>query len=220
MNEASLSAQKREGTGKQAVKRLRREGKFPAVIYGGGEDPLALDLDYRDFDAFIRQHRGENVLINLKIGRSKPKMAILRDLQRDYLKDSMIHAEFQQISLTDQLTDTVAIVLIGEAPGTEAQFGGILEQSQRELMIKCIASEMPEHLEVDVSFLQLGDSIHARDLQFEHIEIVTDGDAVVASVAMPMREEVVTEEIEEESAEPEIIGRDQEEEEEGESSEG
>ena len=219
MNEVSLTARKREETGKQVAKRLRREGKLPAVIYGGGEDPLSLELDYREFDAFVRKHRGENVLINLKIGRSKPKTAILRDIQHDYIKDGLIHAEFQQISLTDRLTATVAVVLIGEAPGTAPEFGGILEQSQRELMIQCIASEMPDHLEVDVSALQLGDSIHVRDLEFPDMDIVTDGDAVVASVAMPMREEVVEEEEEEGLEEPELIGREQDEED-GEEDEG
>ncbi len=212
MNEVSLTARKRKGTGKQVAKRLRRDGKLPAVIYGGGKDPLSLELDYVEFVAFVRKHRGENVLINLKIGKAKPKTAILRDVQRDYIKDGLIHAEFQQISLTDRLTATVAVVLVGVAPGTGSEFGGILEQSQRELMIQCIASEMPDHLEVDVSSLQLGDSIHVRDLEFPNMDIVTDGDGVVASVAMPMREEV--EEVEAEEAaeeEPEIIGRDQEE---------
>ncbi|SVB82813.1 uncharacterized protein METZ01_LOCUS235667, partial [marine metagenome] len=136
MNEVSLTARKRKGTGKQVAKRLRRDGKLPAVIYGGGKDPLSLELDYVEFVAFVRKHRGENVLINLKIGKAKPKTAILRDVQRDYIKDGLIHAEFQQISLTDRLTATVAVVLVGVAPGTGSEFGGILEQSQRELMIQ------------------------------------------------------------------------------------
>lgn len=219
MNEVSLNAQKRQGTGKKEAKALRRQGKLPAVIYGGGNEPEALELDYREFDTFIRKHHGETVLIDLKIGKSKPRKAILRDIQRDFIKDNLLHADFQQISLTDRLTATVQVLLVGEAPGTDPIYGGILEQSLREIVIQCLATDIPEHVEVDISALQVGDSIHARDLSFPNIDIMTDGDAVVAAVSARMREEVVEEVEEEGLEEPEVIGREKEEgEEEGEES--
>jgi large subunit ribosomal protein L25 len=205
MNEVSLAARQREETGKKIAKAIRREGRLPAVIYGGDEKSTPLTLDYREFDAFFRKHRGESVVINLEIEDGDAKKALLRDIQRDYLKGTFIHADFQQILMTDRITTTVSLVLIGEPVGVTLD-GGVLEQALREVEIHCLASEIPEHLEVDVSAMKVGETLHVSDLSLEHADIITDGDVSVVSVLSPMSEEIVEEE-EDVQEEPEIIGR-------------
>ena len=205
MNEVSLAARQREETGKKIAKAIRREGRLPAVIYGGDEKSTPLTLDYREFDAFFRKHRGESVVINLEIEDGDAKKALLRDIQRDYIKGTFIHADFQQILMTDRITTTVSLVLIGEPVGVTLD-GGVLEQALREVEIHCLASEIPEHLEVDVSAMKVGETLHVSDLSLEHADINTDGDVSVVSVLSPMSEEIVEEE-EDVQEEPEIIGR-------------
>jgi len=190
---------------KKIAKAIRREGRLPAVIYGGDEKSTPLTLDYREFDAFFRKHRGESVVINLEIEDGDAKKALLRDIQRDYLKGTFIHADFQQILMTDRITTTVSLVLIGEPVGVTLD-GGVLEQALREVEIHCLASEIPEHLEVDVSAMKVGETLHVSDLSLEHADIITDGDVSVVSVLSPMSEEIVEEE-EDVQEEPEIIGR-------------
>ena len=216
MNEVSLTARKREETGKKIAKRFRREGRLPAVIYGGGEEPTPLTLDHRKFETFLRQHRGESVVINLEVEGGEAKKALLRDIQRDYIKNSVIHADFQQILMTDRITTTVSLVLTGDPVGVKRD-GGVLEQALREVEIQCLASEIPEHLEVDVADMIIGETLHISDLTFENVDINTDGGVSVVSVLAPMAEEVVEEEEERpDQEEPEIIGRGQDDEEEAE----
>jgi large subunit ribosomal protein L25 len=216
MNEVSLTARKREETGKKIAKRFRREGRLPAVIYGGGEEPTPLTLDHREFETFLRQHRGESVVINLEVEGGEAEKALLRDIQRDYIKNVVIHADFQQILMTDRITTTVSLVLTGDPVGVKRD-GGVLEQALREVEIQCLASEIPEHLEVDVADMIIGETLHISDLTFENVDINTDGGVSVVSVLAPMAEEVVEEEEERpDQEEPEIIGRGQDDEEEAE----
>ena len=179
------------------------------MVYGSGEASTPLVLDYREFEGFLRKTRGESVVINLEIEGMEDKKALLRDIQRDYLRNQLLHADFQQIRMSDQITTEVSLVMIGEPVGV-IRDGGVLDQSLRVIEISCVASEIPEHLEVDIANLGMGETIHVSDLTFENVEIVTDGEVAVVSVLTPMAEEPEEEEVEEELEEPEIIGRAQE----------
>ena len=209
MNQVSLKARQRTVTGKQVTKVLRRDGGLPAVVYGSGESSTALTLDYHEFEGFLRKTRGESVVINLEIEGMEDKKALLRDIQRDYLKNQLLHADFQQIRMSDQITTEVSLVMMGEPVGVTRD-GGVLDQSLRVIEISCVASEIPEHLEVDIASLGMGETIHVSDLSFENVEIVTDGEVAVVSVLTPMAEEPEEEEADLEQEEPEIIGRAQE----------
>tara|TARA_B100001750_G_scaffold236646_1_gene240793 strand:- start:1020 stop:1673 length:654 start_codon:yes stop_codon:yes gene_type:complete len=211
MNEVSLKARQRTDTGKQVAKALRRDGGLPAVVYGTEESPTPLILDYREFEGFLRQTRGENVVVNLEIEGMEAKKALLRDIQRDYLRNSLLHADFQQIRMSDRITTEVSLVLTGEPIGVTRD-GGVLDQSLREIVIRCVASEIPEHLEIDISNLGIGETIHVSDLSFDHVEVVTEGEVAIVSVLMPMGEEAEEEDVGLAEEEPEIIGRSQEEE--------
>lgn len=206
MNQVSLKARQRKDTGKQVAKALRRDGALPAVVYGSGESSTPLTLDYREFEGFLRKTRGESVVINLEIEGMEDKKALLRDIQRDYLRNQLLHADFQQIRMSDRITTEVSLVMIGEPIGVTRD-GGVLDQSLRVVEISCVASEIPEHLEVDISELSMGDTIHISDLSFENVEIVTDGEVAVVSVLTPMAEEPEEEEVDLEQEEPEIIGQ-------------
>ena len=209
MNQVSLKARQRTVTGKQVTKVLRRDGGLPAVVYGSGESSTALTLDYHEFEGFLRKTRGESVVINLEIEGMDDKKALLRDIQRDYLRNQLLHADFQQIRMSDQITTEVSLVMMGEPVGVTRD-GGVLDQSLRVIEISCVASEIPEHLEVDIGNLGMGETIHVSDLTFENVEIVTDGEVAVVSVLTPMAEEPEEEEADLEQEEPEIIGRAQE----------
>ncbi|MYK98517.1 MAG: 50S ribosomal protein L25 [Gemmatimonadetes bacterium] len=206
MNQVSLKARQRTDTGKQVAKTLRRDGALPAVVYGSGESSTPLTLDYREFEGFLRKTQGESVVINLEIEGMEDKKALLRDIQRDYLRNQLLHADFQQIRMSDRITTEVSRVMIGEPIGVTRD-GGVLDQSLRVVEISCVASEIPEHLEVDISELSMGDTIHISDLSFENVEIVTDGEVAVVSVLTPMAEEPEEEEVDLEQEEPEIIGQ-------------
>ena len=206
MNQVSLKARQRTDTGKQVAKSLRRDGALPAVVYGSGESSTPLTLDYREFEGLLRKTQGESVVINLEIEGMEDKKALLRDLQRDYLRNQLLHADFQQIRMSDRITTEVSLVMVGEPIGVTRD-GGVLDQSLRVVEISCVASEIPEHLEVDISELGMGDTIHISDLSFENVEIVTDGEVAVVSVLTPMAEEPEEEEVDLEQEEPEIIGQ-------------
>ncbi|MDE2726404.1 MAG: 50S ribosomal protein L25, partial [Gemmatimonadota bacterium] len=117
MNQVSLKARQRTDTGKQVAKALRRDGALPAVVYGSGESSTPLTLDYREFEGFLRKTRGESVVINLEIEGMEDKKALLRDIQRDYLRNQLLHADFQQIRMSDRITTEVSLVMIGEPIG-------------------------------------------------------------------------------------------------------
>lgn len=206
MNEMSLNARKRQGVGKGWARALRRTGKLPAVIYGMGEPPEPLELDRHEFEAFVRRRHGEHLILHLQIGADDTRTALLREIQRHPLTDAPLHVDFQHISMTQRLTTTVPILLVGRPIGSSRERGGILEQTIRDLTIHCLASDIPEHIEVEVSQLDIGQSIHVRDLTFPNIEVVTDQDTVIATIVPPMREEVVVAAIEE-PTEPELIER-------------
>ena len=206
MNQVSLKARQRTDTGKQVVKALRRNGGLPAVVYGSGESSTPLTLDYREFEGFLRKTRGESVVINLEIEGMEDKKALLRDIQRDYLRNQLLHADFQQIRMSDRITTEVSLVLLGEPIGVTRD-GGVLDQSLRVIEISCVASEIPEHLEVDISNLSMGETVHISDLSFDNVEIVTDGEVAVVSVLTPMAEEPEEEEVDLDQEEPEIIGQ-------------
>ena len=208
MHEVSLKARPRTDAGKKVAKMLRREGAVPAIVYGSGESPTSLILDSRDFEGFLRKTRGESIVINLEIEGMEAKKVLLRDIQKDYFKNSLLHADFQQIKMSDRITTEVSLVLNGIPIGVSRD-GGVQDQSIREIEIRCVASEIPEHLEIDISKMEMGETLHVSDLSFENVEIVTDGEVAVVSVLTPMAEEAVEEVLDQE--EPEIIGQSQEE---------
>jgi len=211
MSVIPLSASRRETLGKGGARKARSAGQIPAVLYGHGEDPIAVAVSARDFDVALRQHKGGNPIVNLSVGNAGEFTALIRDVQYDPLSRAILHLDFQHISLTEEIEVQVAIKLTGLAIGVK-DGGGILEAILRELDVRCLPTQIPSSIEADVSALAVGDSIHVRDLVVPNVTVLNDPDTTVATVVPPtVMEEKAPEEAAAEAAtgtaEPEVIAK-------------
>jgi large subunit ribosomal protein L25 len=205
-----LQGKIRTGTGKGVARKSRRLGNVPGIIYGEGETSIPFETDHDAFQALIHTASGENVIVDLKLeGDSTDRKAIIREIQRDPLKGAILHFDLQHISLTEKVTVDVPVVVIGTPTGVK-DFGGILEHILREIKVECLPTEIPPKIELDVTSLKIGDSIHVRDLVVEKVTILTDADRPIVTVVPPAAEEVPVEAAAPEVAEPELIGKEKE----------
>lgn len=225
MEQRELEVILRTGTGKGAARRIRREGKMPAVLYGRKMGTFPLALKPEELKKILSSGARENTLIGLKVsgpGSDKigKQVVMLKDLQVHPLSRSYLHADFYAVAMDVKIEVEIPIHLTGKPEGTKV--GGILGQALRELRVRCLPSDIPEFIELDVSALEIGDSLHARDIPpSDRYEIVTDADITLASVTPPISEAkyeemVATPEAEKEVAQPERIGEKKEEAVEGE----
>ncbi|MCP4139179.1 MAG: 50S ribosomal protein L25 [Chloroflexi bacterium] len=190
MSKIIVEAEKREVIGKK-VKVLRREGQLPAVIYGHGIDAIPIALDHRATSRILAKAESSNlIMVNLG-GKEYP--TLVRDKQWDYIKRSLIHVDFQVVSMTETIAAQVRVELIGVSPAVK-DFGAILISGVTELEIEALPSDLPESYEVDISGLEkIGDSVLVRDLEVtENMTILTDPGSMLAVAAAPA-EEIVDE---------------------------
>jgi len=209
MEELFLDAQVREEVGRGKVKGLRDTGFVPAVIYAEGKDALALKLSHRQLVQLVHQHRIEGVVININIKddkKQKSRPCIIREIQHGPVHGEILHVDFNQISLTKKIKVNIPIVAKGEPVGVKLE-GGSLEHVLWEIEVECLPTNIPKNIELDVSNLKLGDSIHIKDIiPPSGTAILNDPEAIILSVAAPMKEEAPVEPVEgEESQEPEVI---------------
>lgn len=214
MEKVILKAEVRDGSGKQVAKDLRNKDLIPAVVYKDGKDALKLQLARTDLEDILHTKAGENAIINLKIGgESKPKdkTVIIKDVQRDPVKDRLLHVDFHEISLTEALKVNVPLASRGEAVGVK-QDGGILEHVMWELHIECLPTAIPEKIEFDVSNMKIGDAVYVKDISVpEGIKVLNDPE-LIAMIVKPPKVEVPKEEaVAEAPAEPELIRKKKEE---------
>jgi large subunit ribosomal protein L25 len=213
MKEILLEAKTRERKGTRKVKKVRKEGIIPAVVYGPGEDSIALELDEKSFVQCIREGVSESVIITLKIDNdsSKEKKVLIREIQHDPVWERILHVDFQHISMVKKITVTVPIHLVGTAAGVLD--GGILQPSIRELEVECLPTDIPERVEVDVTHLKIGDAMHVKDIHLEKVTVLTDLDGSVVSVVPPtVYKEPEVKVAEEAVVEPEVVGEEKPEE--------
>ena len=218
MLQAKLEAQQRNAFGKQSARELRKEGGVPAVLYGRAQGTLAIQLNARTFKQFLRTY-SENVIINMEVGNGDTETVIIKEIQRHPVeKHTLIHADFIRISLDEPVTSAVPVVLEGSPLGV--QEGGVLDFPLRQVMLHCLPMRMPTDISVDVSQLDIGDSVHVSDLSLnDDVEILEDLERTIAMVSQPrvQLEEETTEaedgegeaeaDAEEQPTEPEIISR-------------
>jgi large subunit ribosomal protein L25 len=210
---AALSAQPRDGTGKGSARKLRAAGRVPAVIYGHGEDTRKLSVDAHELMTLFSTIRVENTVITMNIdGEKTPSRALVREVQRHAYRDDVVHVDFYQIHAGESITVAVPVRIVGDAPGVKA--GGILQHSLNEIEVRCLPDRIPETLDVDISALEIGDSIHVGDIvQPEGVEFLVDTERTVCSLMAPTLAPVTEEEEEELVAEeegveePEVITR-------------
>lgn len=212
MEQIELTVQKRSESGKGVARKLRQRGLTPAVLYGAKREPTRLSLNPKEI-VHILHTAGENVIINLAIENEKDKRSvIIREFQTHPVKGNLLHVDFFEISMSEKIDVEVPILLIGEPVGVTLK-GGILQHAMHQIKVECLPSEIPEHIEVDVSSLDIGYSLHVKDIKIdEKIKIVENMERVVANVIHPVVEKKVEEEEEEkEVKEPEVIGKGKEE---------
>ncbi len=206
MNSTTLQAKPRTAKGKAASGRLRRAGWVPAVVYGEGRPGRDIQLDSHDFVMALRRHRSENMVVDLAVeGEEKSCKAMLKALQHDPLSGRIIHADFCEVSLTKRVEIEVPVTLVGDAYGVLNE-GGILEHVLRTLTVRCLASDIVEEVQVDVSDLRAGHTLHVKDVQLDRAkyEIDDDPEQVIAAIAIP-RSSTDEAAAAEESAGPEVM---------------
>ncbi len=204
-----LTGARRESTGKGAARKSRAAGRIPGVLYGHGETPVSLSVSAREFELAVRK-KGGNPIIGLSIEGGE-YTALIRAVQYDPLTHDIIHLDFQHISLTETIEVDVPIHLVGLAVGVK-DAGGILEPITRELKVRCLPTAIPAHVDVDVSALNIGDSVHVSVISVPDVTILTDPELTVATVVPPtVHEEKPAEEAAPvegaEPTEPEVIAK-------------
>jgi large subunit ribosomal protein L25 len=195
VSENALNVEIREGTGKGVARKLRAAGRIPGIFYGKKQTSVSISLESRELRRLLeRSEAGMNTLIDLKVsggGEIDGKTVLVRDLQRDPVRGEFLHADFYAVDLQHSIDVRVPIHITGRAQGVE--LGGILDHALRELDLECLPTSIPREILVDVSALDVGDSLHVRDLELpEGVTLKSDPDLSVISVVSPskMEEEV------------------------------
>jgi len=208
MEMRQLTIQKREGTGKGPVGRLRRAGQIPAILYGGPE-PVNITVSPQDIYRLTHGHEGSTQLLRVSFaGSDESRMAIIRDMQYDPVSEGLVHVDLQEVAMDRPIQVSVAVHHVGEAVGVKDTFG-ILEMILREVQVSCLPGDIPELLEADVSALAIGDVLTIKDLKAPSgVRILNDAHQAVATVSPPAVEEaaaVPSAEATTAAAEPEVL---------------
>lgn len=209
MEQIILEVEAREDSGRVKAKALRDKGFIPAVVYGEGKKSQSIKVANRALLQLLHEHGLENVVINLSLKddkKQKDRSCLIKEIQYDPVKGNIIHVDFNEISLTKVLKVNVPVAAKGEPAGVK-QDGGSLEHVLWEIEVECLPTDIPKEIEVDVSALKIGDAIHIKDIKFPaNIKVLNSPDAVVLSVAAPIKVEEVAAEAEAGTAqEPEVI---------------
>ena len=194
--DATLEAKKRMGRGKNEARRLRVSGQIPAVVYGARRDGqvpegLPVAVDPREVLRILHSESGANTLINLKLEGGDSRVMV-RDYQLDPITHQLLHADFYQLAMDKAITVAIPIQIKGEPVGVKQQ-GGLLDFVTREIQVSCLPTDIPEHIDVDVSELGLHQSIRVKDIATNpKWKAVTDGEAMLVHVVVPKAEESAT----------------------------
>lgn len=203
----SLKVASRIATGRNAVKKVRAEQAVPAILYGGDAEPSLLQVERRAIDGLLSHAVGENILVNLEIEGDKKgagRLALINEVQRHPVSRAILHVDFHAVSTNRKLVAEVVIEPIGEANGVK-NFGGLLEQSLRSIEVECLPKDLPEIIRVEISHLEIGASLHVKDLPvLPGVEYRAEGDITVFLVSEP-KTSVETPATEGATAEPEVI---------------
>ena len=193
--ETTLEAVKRDGRGKNESGRLRRAGRIPAVVYGGSTDgkkaeATAIAVDPKELLRILHSDSGVNTLIGLSLDQAGSARVLIKEYQLDPITHQILHADFYRVAMDKLITVTVPIVVKGEARGVKQQ-GGLLDFVHREIEVQCLPADIPEHIEIDVSELMLGQSIRLRDVASDaKWKPLTEPDTMLVHVIAPKAEEV------------------------------
>lgn len=187
-----MHVERRQGIGKGQAKRLRRSGVVPAILYGARTEPVPLAIAPRELQRVLGAHTGGGVLVSLRFPdeQGETRTAIIRDLQYDPVRETLLHVDLQAVSMDEEITVEVSIRVVGEAAGVKEQ-SGILALIQRTVEVSCLPALIPERLDVDVSRLRIGDVLTVADLRLpEGVRTLAEPTQALVTVSPPMAEEV------------------------------
>jgi len=206
--EYKVQAKQREGRGKNDARRARRDGMVPITVYGGGSETLAAVAPLRDLAAILRSESGRNTIFTIDVEGVGVSEVMFHDRQIDPIRGRLIHADLTRLVKGQKIEVTVPLHLVGEPVGVKEK-QGVLEQIIREIQIRCEPRNIPDVINVDVSGLDVHDTLHVSDLKVaEGVELLQDADVVIATVGIVKEEAEAAPAIEgEEPAEPEVIGK-------------
>lgn len=201
----ALGAQRRSDAGKGAARQLRMKGMIPAVIYGHGREPESLMVGEAELVRVLTGLEVGSAVFDLDVDGSSVT-ALVREIQRHPFRSKILHVDFLEIRAGEKITLQLAVHLTGSPDGVR-NGGGVLDQAMREITIRVLPKDIPNRLDVDVTELKVGQSLHVRDIQIPDAEILTDPTNTICSVVAPKveAEPVEGEEVEVEEAEPELI---------------
>jgi large subunit ribosomal protein L25 len=196
-----LLVAERTNLGSAASRRLRKEGRIPGVVYGHTA-PVAISVGERELRSALTTPAGSHAVLDLAIDGGGSHSVILKDYQRDKVRGQIIHVDLQEVRLDELIHTTVSVALIGDAAGVK--LGGVLSQAVNEVALEALPLAVPQGLEVDVSELGIGESLHLRDIPLpDGVTLLDDPESVLASVVHQMRDEVVEDVVAEEGADDE-----------------
>jgi large subunit ribosomal protein L25 len=188
MEISELKAEKREVAGKESSKKLRKQGLVPAVVYSDGK-ATSITVNAREFSALTHSGAGTHVIVKLKVeGAKKQPNAIIKAIQHNPIKNEYFHIDFQEIALDEKIKTSLSIVVVGDSPGVK--LGGMLENHLWEVEVEGVPQNMPDHLEVDISSLEIGDSLHVSDLAIpDNVTIMADPSTAILAISAPRTEQ-------------------------------
>jgi large subunit ribosomal protein L25 len=203
MSEISVQAKKRTLSTKGVVNKLRRDGNVPGIFYSKGTEPIPIYLTQSSLKPLV--FTAETHIVNLTIDEKEEYKSIIKNVQFDPVSDKVIHFDLLGISADQEIDIEVLVQLEGQAKGVRE--GGIVQHTMHKIQISCLPADIPDHITINIAELNLGDSIHVRDLKLDRIKILHHDDAIIVSVVMPRAivEPTVAEVPGEASTEPEVI---------------
>lgn len=182
MEQIPLTAIRRESTGKGPAKQMRVKGQVPAVFYAGGQEAAKLTIEQAEIERLLRGTSGGNAFLSLTIAGEAPRMAVIKDLQFDYLGKSILHADFYEVRADQELTLEVSIELVGEPKGMTT--GALLSQSAYTASVTGLVADIPDSISLDISEMEMGDALHAENLPLpEGVKLSGDDNYMVVSLS-------------------------------------
>ena len=203
MEAQQISVKKRSIEGSSASRRMRHAGLLPGVIYGINSDPLAVELETHAVEQVLHNHASETILLDIDLEGEGGVSVLLKEVQHHPVSGTLLHVDLQRVAANQTLQVEVSLELVGEPEGVK--LGGLLDQVMHTILVECLPADLPETVNMDVSELEIGSALHVSDLKLGNkVVILSDMDAVVASVSAPKveQEEDENEDVE---AEPEVI---------------
>jgi large subunit ribosomal protein L25 len=183
--QVKLAARPRAEVGRNAVKQVHARGSVPAVIYGSKNEPQNLEVSNKELQQLLAHAVGENILVELEVAGQGTRLSLIQEVQHHPVKSTILHVDFHEVSLTEEIEAEIPVEATGEALGVKT-YGGLLEQNLRALPIRCLPQNLPEIITVDVSALNVGESLHVKDIVLpKGVTAATDAELTVFLVSEP-----------------------------------